>query len=70
VRSISRVPSNRALSSASGPSVDGLEDDGVTEAINRAIAGVPDDHRFTDAAAAAGAREGLRDALAGDVVDL
>ncbi|HEY2537267.1 MAG TPA: ribbon-helix-helix protein, CopG family [Solirubrobacteraceae bacterium] len=31
----------------------GLEDDGVTEAINRAIAGLPDDHRFTDAAAAA-----------------
>jgi metal-responsive CopG/Arc/MetJ family transcriptional regulator len=33
--------------------LDGLEDDGVTEAINRAIAGLPDDHQFTDAAAAA-----------------
>lgn len=30
-----------------------LEDGGTTEAINRAIAGLPDDHRFTDAAAAA-----------------
>jgi metal-responsive CopG/Arc/MetJ family transcriptional regulator len=33
--------------------LDGLEDDGVTEAINRAIVGLPDDHQFTDAAAAA-----------------
>jgi metal-responsive CopG/Arc/MetJ family transcriptional regulator len=33
--------------------LDGLENDGVTEAINRAIAGLPDDHQFTDAAAAA-----------------
>jgi metal-responsive CopG/Arc/MetJ family transcriptional regulator len=33
--------------------LDGLEDDGVTEAIDRAIAGLPDDHQFTDAAAAA-----------------
>ena len=33
--------------------LDGLEDDGVTEAIDRAIAGLPGDHRFTDAAAAA-----------------
>jgi len=33
--------------------LDDLEDDGVTEAINRAISGTPDDHRFTDAAAAA-----------------
>ena len=33
--------------------LDGLEDDGVTEAINHAIAGLPDDHQFTDAAAAA-----------------
>lgn len=33
--------------------LDGLEEDGVTEAINRAIAGLPDDHQFTDAAAAA-----------------
>jgi hypothetical protein len=31
----------------------GLEDDCVTEAINRAIAGLPEDHQFTDAAAAA-----------------
>jgi metal-responsive CopG/Arc/MetJ family transcriptional regulator len=30
-----------------------LEDDGTTEAINRAIAGAPADHAFTDAAAAA-----------------
>jgi metal-responsive CopG/Arc/MetJ family transcriptional regulator len=30
-----------------------LEDDGTTEAINRAIAGLPADHGFTDAAAAA-----------------
>jgi metal-responsive CopG/Arc/MetJ family transcriptional regulator len=33
--------------------LDVLEDDGTTEAINRAIAGVPPDHAFTDAAAAA-----------------
>jgi metal-responsive CopG/Arc/MetJ family transcriptional regulator len=33
--------------------LDGLEDDGVIEAINRAITGLPDDHQFTDAAAAA-----------------
>lgn len=33
--------------------LDGLEGDGVTEAINHAIAGLPDDHQFTDAAAAA-----------------
>jgi antitoxin MazE6 len=33
--------------------LDGLEDDGVTKAIDRAIAEAPDDHRFTDAAAAA-----------------
>jgi predicted DNA-binding protein len=33
--------------------LDDLEDDGVTEAINQAIAGPPDDHQFTDAAAAA-----------------
>ena len=33
--------------------LDGLEDNGVTEAINRAIIGLPDDHQFTDAAAAA-----------------
>jgi metal-responsive CopG/Arc/MetJ family transcriptional regulator len=30
-----------------------LDDDGTTEAINRAIAGLPADHAFTDAAAAA-----------------
>jgi metal-responsive CopG/Arc/MetJ family transcriptional regulator len=29
-----------------------LEDDGTTDAINEAIAGVADDHDFTDAAAA------------------
>jgi predicted DNA-binding protein len=33
--------------------LDGLEDHGVTEAINRAIAGPAEDHQFTDAAAAA-----------------
>jgi metal-responsive CopG/Arc/MetJ family transcriptional regulator len=33
--------------------LNGLENDGVTEAINRAIAGLPDDHQFTDAAASA-----------------
>ncbi|HMJ03311.1 MAG TPA: ribbon-helix-helix domain-containing protein [Conexibacter sp.] len=33
--------------------LDALEDDGTTEAINRAIAGLPPDHAFTDAAAAA-----------------
>jgi metal-responsive CopG/Arc/MetJ family transcriptional regulator len=33
--------------------LDALEDDGTTEAINRAIAGVPGDHEFTDAAAVA-----------------
>lgn len=33
--------------------LDGLEEDGVTEAINRAIAGLQEDHQFTDAAAAA-----------------
>jgi metal-responsive CopG/Arc/MetJ family transcriptional regulator len=32
--------------------LDGLEENGVTEAINRAIAGLPDDHKFTDVAAA------------------
>lgn len=30
-----------------------LDDDGTTEAINRAIAGLAPDHAFTDAAAAA-----------------
>jgi hypothetical protein len=30
-----------------------LDDDGTTDAINRAIAGVQADHAFTDAAAAA-----------------
>jgi metal-responsive CopG/Arc/MetJ family transcriptional regulator len=30
-----------------------LDDDGTTEAINRAVAGLPADHAFTDAAAAA-----------------
>jgi metal-responsive CopG/Arc/MetJ family transcriptional regulator len=33
--------------------LDSLDDDGVTEAINHAIAGLPEDHQFTDAAAAA-----------------
>jgi metal-responsive CopG/Arc/MetJ family transcriptional regulator len=33
--------------------LDTLEDDGTTAAIDRAIAGLPADHGFTDAAAAA-----------------
>lgn len=33
--------------------LDALDDDGTTAAINDAIAGLPDDHAFTDAAAAA-----------------
>lgn len=33
--------------------LDAMEDDGITEAINRAIAGIPVDRGFTDAAAAA-----------------
>jgi metal-responsive CopG/Arc/MetJ family transcriptional regulator len=33
--------------------LDALEDDGTTEAINRAIAELPADHEFTAAAAAA-----------------
>jgi hypothetical protein len=33
--------------------LDALEDDGTTEAINRATGGLPADHAFTDAAAAA-----------------
>jgi metal-responsive CopG/Arc/MetJ family transcriptional regulator len=33
--------------------LDALENDDTTEAINRAIAGLPADHGFTDAAAAA-----------------
>lgn len=33
--------------------LDALEDDGTTEGVNRAIAGLPPDHGFTDAAAAA-----------------
>ena len=33
--------------------LDALADDGTTEAINRTIAAHPEDHEFTDAAAAA-----------------
>ena len=33
--------------------LESLDDDGTTDAINRAIAGLDHDHRFTDAAAAA-----------------
>ena len=33
--------------------LDSLDDDGTTDAINRAIAGLAPDHEFTDAAAAA-----------------
>lgn len=35
--------------------LDALDDDGVTEAINRAIGGLPGEEDFTDAAAAASA---------------
>lgn len=38
---------------AAEKALDALENDGTTEAINRAIAGLPTDHAFTDAAAAA-----------------
>jgi metal-responsive CopG/Arc/MetJ family transcriptional regulator len=38
---------------AAEKALDAFEDDGTTEAINRAIAGLPADHAFTDAAAAA-----------------
>jgi antitoxin MazE6 len=33
--------------------LDALEDEATTEAIDRAIAGLPEDHAFTDAAAVA-----------------
>jgi metal-responsive CopG/Arc/MetJ family transcriptional regulator len=33
--------------------LESLDDDGTTDAINRAIAGLPPDHEFTDAAAEA-----------------
>jgi metal-responsive CopG/Arc/MetJ family transcriptional regulator len=36
--------------------LDDLEDERTTDAINAAIAGLPEDHAFTDAAAAALAR--------------
>lgn len=38
---------------AAEKALDALDDDGTTDAINRAIAGLPADHAFTDAAAAA-----------------
>lgn len=38
---------------AAEKALDTLDDDGTTDAINRAIAGLPADHAFTDAAAAA-----------------
>lgn len=38
---------------AAEKALDALEDDGTTESINRAIAGLPADHAFTDVAAAA-----------------
>lgn len=37
--------------------LDTLDDDGTTAAIDAAIAGLPSDHAFTDAAAAALARD-------------
>lgn len=45
---------------AAEKALDALEDDGTTEAINRAIAGLPADHAFTDAAAAALAADDQR----------
>jgi metal-responsive CopG/Arc/MetJ family transcriptional regulator len=39
--------------------LDSLDDDGTTDAINRAISGVQPDHEFTDAAAAALASDDL-----------
>lgn len=38
---------------AAEKALDALDDDGTTDAINRAIAGLPADHAFADAAAAA-----------------
>jgi metal-responsive CopG/Arc/MetJ family transcriptional regulator len=47
------VSRSEFFSRAAEKALDTLDDDGTTEAINRAIAGLPADHAFTDAAAAA-----------------
>ena len=47
------VSRSEVFSRAAEQALDALEDDGTTDAINRAIAGLPADHAFTDAAAAA-----------------
>ena len=47
------VSRSEFFSRAAEKALDALDDDGTTEAINRAIAGVPADQAFTDAAAAA-----------------
>lgn len=41
------------FSRAAEQALDSLQDDGITEAINRAIEGLPADHELADAAAAA-----------------
>jgi len=47
------VSRSEFFSRAAEKALDALDDDGTTDAINRAIAGLPADHAFTDAAAAA-----------------
>jgi len=47
------VSRSEFFSRAAEQALDALEDDGTTDAINRAIADLPADHAFTDAAAAA-----------------
>jgi metal-responsive CopG/Arc/MetJ family transcriptional regulator len=47
------VSRSEFFSRAAEKALDALDDDGTTEAINRAIAGLPADHAFTDAAAVA-----------------
>lgn len=47
------VSRSEFFSRAAEQALDALDDDGTTDAINRAIAGLPADHAFTDAAAAA-----------------
>jgi metal-responsive CopG/Arc/MetJ family transcriptional regulator len=47
------VSRSEFFSRAAEKALDALDDHGTTEAINRALAGHPADHAFTDAAAAA-----------------
>jgi metal-responsive CopG/Arc/MetJ family transcriptional regulator len=47
------VSRSEFFSRAAEKALDALDDDSTTEAINRALAGLPADHAFTDAAAAA-----------------